>query len=83
MYSVYRDFHQALDHLNKRLIATYAPETMRGGGLLVKAHSLISSCLVFLFSVIEILLSLSTELQSPRRDRNVSYATIYVFEIFH
>ncbi|CAF4059431.1 unnamed protein product, partial [Rotaria sp. Silwood2] len=32
--SGYRDLHQALDHLNKKLIATYAPETMRGGGLL-------------------------------------------------
>jgi len=36
VYSVYKDFHQALEHLNKKLIATYAPETMRGGGLLVK-----------------------------------------------
>jgi hypothetical protein len=35
VYSVYKDLHQALDHLNKKLIATYAPETMRGGGLLV------------------------------------------------
>ena len=35
VYSVYKDVHQALDHLNKKLIATYAPETMRGGGLLV------------------------------------------------
>lgn len=36
VYSVYRDFSQALEHLNKKLIATYAPETIRGGGLLVK-----------------------------------------------
>ncbi|CAF1146921.1 unnamed protein product [Rotaria sordida] len=34
VYSGYKDLHQALDHLNKKLIATYAPETMRGGGLL-------------------------------------------------
>ncbi len=34
VHSAYKDFHQAIDHLNKKLIATYAPETMRGGGLL-------------------------------------------------
>ncbi|CAF2074880.1 unnamed protein product [Rotaria magnacalcarata] len=34
VYTGYRDLHQALDHLSKRLIATYAPESMRGGGLL-------------------------------------------------
>lgn len=36
VYSAYHDFAQALEHLNKKLIATYAPETIRGGGLLVK-----------------------------------------------
>jgi hypothetical protein len=35
VYSAYSDVHQAIDHLNKKLIATHAPETMRGGGLLV------------------------------------------------
>ncbi|CAF4738872.1 unnamed protein product, partial [Rotaria magnacalcarata] len=35
VYSVYKDLHQALQHLNNKLIATYEPETMRGGGLLV------------------------------------------------
>lgn len=35
VYSFYQDFYQALEHLNKKLIATYAPETIRGGGLLV------------------------------------------------
>ena len=34
--SAYPDLHQALEHLKKKLIATYAPETMRGGGLLVR-----------------------------------------------
>ncbi|CAF1071891.1 unnamed protein product [Adineta ricciae] len=34
VYSVYMDVHQALDHLYNKLIATIAPETMRGGGLL-------------------------------------------------
>ncbi len=43
VYSVYKDFHQALDHLNKKLIATYEPETMRGGGLLVNK--------IFFFSI--------------------------------
>ncbi len=32
--SVYRDYEEALDHLNKRLIHTEAPEEIRGGGLL-------------------------------------------------
>ena len=32
--SLYKDLHQALQHLNNKLIATYEPETMRGGGLL-------------------------------------------------
>jgi len=32
--SLYKDLHQALYHLNNKLIATYEPETMRGGGLL-------------------------------------------------
>lgn len=32
--SVYRDFSEALDHLNNRLISTEAPEEIRGGGLL-------------------------------------------------
>ncbi|CAF0896602.1 unnamed protein product [Adineta steineri] len=34
VYSVYNNLQQALDHLQKKLIATYAPESMRGGGLL-------------------------------------------------
>ncbi|CAF4338480.1 unnamed protein product [Rotaria sp. Silwood2] len=34
VFSVYKDLHQALHHLNNKLIATYEPETMRGGGLL-------------------------------------------------
>ena len=34
VHSVYNDLHQALDHLKKKLIATYTPESMRGGGLL-------------------------------------------------
>ncbi|CAF1191878.1 unnamed protein product [Rotaria sordida] len=34
VFSVYKDLHQALYHLNNKLIATYEPETMRGGGLL-------------------------------------------------
>ncbi|CAF2994863.1 unnamed protein product [Rotaria socialis] len=34
VYSVYKNLHQALEHLNNKLIATYEPETMRGGGLL-------------------------------------------------
>lgn len=32
--SVYRDYEEALDHLNNRLIHTEAPEEIRGGGLL-------------------------------------------------
>lgn len=32
--SVYHDYKEALDHLNKRLIHTEAPEEIRGGGLL-------------------------------------------------
>jgi hypothetical protein len=35
VFSLYKDLHQALQHLNNKLIATYEPETMRGGGLLV------------------------------------------------
>ncbi|CAF1179856.1 unnamed protein product [Rotaria sp. Silwood1] len=34
VFSAYKDLHQALYHLNNKLIATYEPETMRGGGLL-------------------------------------------------
>lgn len=34
VFSVYKDLHKALEHLNNKLIATYEPETMRGGGLL-------------------------------------------------
>ncbi|CAF1571341.1 unnamed protein product [Adineta ricciae] len=34
VFSAYKDLHQALDHLNKKLICTYEPEAMRGGGLL-------------------------------------------------
>jgi hypothetical protein len=35
VFSRYKDLRQALQHLNDKLIATYEPETMRGGGLLV------------------------------------------------
>ena len=35
VYSVYNNVKEALYHLNHKLIATYEPETMRGGGLLV------------------------------------------------
>ena len=35
--SAYPNLQQALDHLQKKLISTYAPETMRGGGLLVRS----------------------------------------------
>ena len=42
VYSVSHDFSQALEHLNKKLIATYAPETIRGGGLLVKMNFFLS-----------------------------------------
>jgi hypothetical protein len=35
VFSLYKDLNQALQHLNSKLIATYEPETMRGGGLLV------------------------------------------------
>jgi hypothetical protein len=52
VYSVYKDFHQALDHLNKKLIATYAPETMRGGGLLVNFFLFIDYYRVFFISEI-------------------------------
>lgn len=34
VYSFYKDLHQALSHLNNKIIATYEPETIRGGGLL-------------------------------------------------
>jgi hypothetical protein len=37
VYSLYKDLHQALYHLNNKLIATYEPETIRGGGLLVSS----------------------------------------------
>ena len=49
VYSVYNDLQQALDHLNKKLIATYAPETMRGGGLLVKFYICIFLEIFFCF----------------------------------
>jgi hypothetical protein len=53
-YSGYNDLSQALDHLNKRLIATYTPETIRGGGLLVNKFFFIFSKLISL-NFIEIL----------------------------
>ncbi|UJR21874.1 hypothetical protein I4U23_024947 [Adineta vaga] len=34
VYSAYKDVHQAMHHLNHKLICTYEPETIRGGGLL-------------------------------------------------
>jgi hypothetical protein len=51
VYSLYKDIHQALYHLNNKLIATYEPEIMRGGGLLVSIYSrnyfLLILCLLF------------------------------------
>lgn len=38
VFSAYQDLKQAIEHLNKKIIATYAPETMRGGGLLVNLN---------------------------------------------
>ena len=37
VYCAYIDLHEALYHLNQKLIATYEPEKLRGGGLLVSA----------------------------------------------
>ncbi|CAF0744295.1 unnamed protein product [Didymodactylos carnosus] len=34
VYSVYNDINAAINHLNNKLISTYEPEQMRGGGLL-------------------------------------------------
>ncbi|CAF1252024.1 unnamed protein product [Didymodactylos carnosus] len=34
VYSVYNDIGTAINHLNNKLISTYEPEQMRGGGLL-------------------------------------------------
>jgi hypothetical protein len=39
--SVYGDFHEALDHLEHKLIATRNPEQIRGGGLLKYCNLLI------------------------------------------
>lgn len=39
--SVYGDFHEALYHLHKKLIATRNPEEIRGGGLLKYCHLLV------------------------------------------
>lgn len=39
--SVYGDFEEALDHLQKRLIATKNPEEIRGGGLLKYSNLLV------------------------------------------
>ncbi|KAL6977955.1 Terminal nucleotidyltransferase 5A [Sarracenia purpurea var. burkii] len=39
--SVYGDFHEALYHLQKKLIATRNPEEIRGGGLLKYCHLLV------------------------------------------
>ena len=36
--SNYKDIHEALSHLNNKQIATYEPEKLRGGGLLVILH---------------------------------------------
>ena len=86
VYSVYKDLNQALEHLHKKSIATYAPETMRGGGLLVNLSFSLSLSFHFninIFLFLEILWSISTELQSSWWNRNVSYATIYVFKIFY
>ncbi len=41
IHSLYKDLHEALYHLNNKLIATYEPETMRGGGLLVSIYIII------------------------------------------
>lgn len=37
-YSAYRNLREALFHLDNQLIATYEPEKLRGGGLLVKLN---------------------------------------------
>ena len=34
VHSFYKDLNEALHHLNNKIIATYEPETIRGGGLL-------------------------------------------------
>ncbi|UJR27903.1 hypothetical protein I4U23_009164 [Adineta vaga] len=47
VYSVYTDLQQALDHLCKKLIATFAPETMRGGGLLKYCYLLAQNYTVY------------------------------------
>ncbi|KAJ8290175.1 hypothetical protein GJAV_G00009600 [Gymnothorax javanicus] len=39
--SMYGDFHEALDHLRHRTIATHSPEEIRGGGLLKYCHLLV------------------------------------------
>lgn len=49
VHSFYRDLHEALRHLNQKLIATYEPETIRGGGLLVSYFSSFPSHLFLFF----------------------------------
>lgn len=41
--SVYGDFQEALYHLHKKLIATWHPEEIRGGGLLKYCHLLVKA----------------------------------------
>ena len=40
--SLYGEYDEALDHLNKRLISTKSPEEIRGGGLLKYCYLLVS-----------------------------------------
>lgn len=40
VHSFYKDLNEALYHLNNKIIATYEPETIRGGGLLVSSFIL-------------------------------------------
>lgn len=44
VYCAYKDLHEALYHLNNKLIATYEPEKLRGGGLLVSAFVDLDRC---------------------------------------
>lgn len=45
VYCAYKDLDEALLHLNNKLIATYEPEKLRGGGLLVSSIDLFFSSL--------------------------------------
>jgi hypothetical protein len=49
-YCAYKDLTEALYHLNQKLIATYEPEKLRGGGLLVSFTLPLNIVLLFKFS---------------------------------